>query len=133
MPLSNFLGNIPTVTSLNSAETATEDNLDSTLGHSQTDNTARMCNLLVRPRKPHSLWESTLERAEKITRWEFVDMAELLPEFWSAILPKGAVSPPGTKQGVLQHKRAITDIATWVQCFTYVDLCAVYPTLSSGP
>lgn len=46
MPPSNSLGNIPTVTSFNAAWTATEDNLDSTLGHSQTDNTARMCNLL---------------------------------------------------------------------------------------
>ena len=26
--------------------------------------------------------------AEKITRWEFVEMAELLPEFWSTPSPK---------------------------------------------
>ena len=60
--------------------------------------------------------------AEKITKWEFVDMAELLPEFWS-LSPKdlGTNTPP--RQNNPRCKRAITDIATWIQCFaTYVSV-----------
>ena len=50
-------------------------------------------------------------------------MAELLPEFWSSFLPKDSASPMGTKLGVVRRKRAITDVATWVQCFaTYVSV-----------
>ena len=62
--------------------------------------------------------------AEKITRWEFVDMAELLPECWSSFGPKESVSVPGTRFGGYRRRRAVTDIATWVQCFaTYVSGC----------
>ena len=61
--------------------------------------------------------------AEKITRWEFVDMAELLPECWSSFGPKESVSAPGTRFGGYRRRRAVTDIATWVQCFaTYVSV-----------
>ena len=61
--------------------------------------------------------------AEKITRWEFVDMAELLPECWSSFGPKESVSTPGTRFGGYRRRRAVTDIATWVQCFaTYVSV-----------
>ena len=38
--------------------------------------------------------------AEKITRWEFVEMCKLLPEFWSSFAPKDPTSTLGTKQGV---------------------------------
>ena len=50
-------------------------------------------------------------------------MCELLPEFWSSFAPKDPTSTLGTKQGVSRRKRAITDIATWVQCFaTYISV-----------
>ena len=59
----------------------------------------------------------------KITRWEFVDMAELLPECWSSFGPKESVSTPGTRFGGYRRRRAVTDIATWVQYFaTYVSV-----------
>ena len=55
--------------------------------------------------------------AEKITRWE------LRTECWSSFGPKESVSAPGTRYGGYRHKRAVTDIATWVQCFaTYVSV-----------
>ena len=62
--------------------------------------------------------------AEKIWRWEFVDMAELLPEFWS----RGKDEENSSKQPV-RRTRKVTDIFTWVQCFTaYVSVVATrYP------
>ena len=59
--------------------------------------------------------------AEKIRRWEFVDMSELLPEFWG--LPSLSKSEG---QSTAQHpparrSRKVIDLASWIQCFaTYV-------------
>ena len=50
-------------------------------------------------------------------------MSELLPEFWSLLSPKDSGTTPNLKQGVQRRKRAVTDIATWVQCFaTYISV-----------
>ena len=48
-------------------------------------------------------------------------MAELLPEFWSSLVPKDPGPTPAPRQGGLRRKRAVTDIAAWIQCFaTYI-------------
>lgn len=53
--------------------------------------------------------------AEQIQRWDFVDMAELLPEYWGVV--------PGAKLGAealnakATRKKKVTNILTWVQCF----------------
>ena len=61
--------------------------------------------------------------AERIARWEFTEMTELLPEFWSPLNPGEASPNPATIQGGTRRKRAVTDIATWLQCFaTYTSV-----------
>ena len=56
--------------------------------------------------------------AAKIRRWEFVEMGELLPEFW--IGPR-VVEVELPKERRTSQARNVTDIFTWVQCFgTYV-------------
>ena len=56
--------------------------------------------------------------AEKITRWEFVEMSELLPEFWSSLSTKDPSSSQVGRQCGPRRKRAVTDIATWIQSFS---------------
>ena len=53
-------------------------------------------------------------------------MAELLPEFWSSLAPKDPGPTPALRQGGLRRKRAVTDIATWIQCFAMYTI--VMPT-----
>ena len=56
--------------------------------------------------------------AAKIRRGEFVDMGELLPEFWST--PRDE-DTDGKHDAKARRSRKVTDIHTWVQCFsTYV-------------
>ena len=64
---------------------------------------------------------------EKIMRWDFVEMAKLLPEFWTSTVCKDPTSPSTLRPGMLQQKWAVTDITTWVQCF------ATYTSVMSGP
>ena len=53
--------------------------------------------------------------ARRIRQWEFIDMAELLPEV--QLFGGGKEGKPNS------WKRAVTDIMTWVQCFaTYVSV-----------
>ena len=47
--------------------------------------------------------------AEKIWRWDFVEMSELLQEFWVLA---------GEREGLPRRTRVVADIFTWVQCFT---------------
>ena len=42
--------------------------------------------------------------AEKITRWEFTEMAELLPKFWSPLNPRDTSSIPATAQSGTRRK-----------------------------
>ena len=58
--------------------------------------------------------------AERIRRWEYVEMAELLPELWTAKLE----DPP--KQSAARRKSQVTDLVTWTQCF------AVYVAVMAG-
>ncbi len=51
--------------------------------------------------------------ADKIRRWEFVEMGELLPEFWSG--PKEGESDG--KERRVRHNQKVTDIFTWLQCY----------------
>lgn len=52
--------------------------------------------------------------AAKIRRGDFVEMGELLPEFWSSMRDEG--SDP-RKDQVPRKSRKVTDVFTWVQCF----------------
>ena len=64
------------------------------------------------------------EVAERIQHWEFVDMAELLPEV--------RLSGEERKGKLLQRKpRCATDIITWIQCSrAYVSVLGpAYPTI----
>ena len=50
-------------------------------------------------------------------------MAELLPEFWGSTSGKEASQPSTSRAASARRKRAVTDIATWVQCFaTYISV-----------
>ena len=58
--------------------------------------------------------------ASKIRRGEFVEMGELLPEFWSHT--KGEEGEP-SRETKSRKTRKVTDIFTWIQCFgTYVSV-----------
>ena len=98
-------------------------------------NASLLCNLLPslgQPGQPNQaagiyvgegLLPVPAKLGERITRWEFIEMSELLPEFWSLLSPKDSGTTPNLKQGVQRRKRAVTDIATWVQCFaTYISV-----------
>ena len=60
--------------------------------------------------------------AERIRAWEFMDIGELLPEFWA---PR-----PDEKEGgqasSARHKRPVTELKMWLQCF------AIYVAVISG-
>ena len=62
---------------------------------------------------------------KQICRWEFADMAELLPEFWSlpsVTKPKGH---PSAQPSLSHRSRKVTDLALWVQRFaSYVGVLA---------
>ena len=51
--------------------------------------------------------------AEKIWRWEYVEMGDLLPENGMFRADEGST----TSLGVVRRRRQITDVHTWVQCF----------------
>ena len=61
--------------------------------------------------------------AARIRRGEFVEMGELLPEFWSG--PREDDTDP-RRETKARRSRKVVDIHTWVQCFsTYVATRAV--------
>ena len=71
--------------------------------------------------------------AERIKKWEFVDMAELLPEFWATPGPKESLLSGTPRPAATRRKRVVTDIATWVQCFaTYVSVMSTAHQPSVG-
>ena len=45
-------------------------------------------------------------------------MAELLPEFWGPLSTKDSSPPEASRVATPRRRRAVTDIATWIQCFT---------------
>ena len=58
--------------------------------------------------------------AEKIRGREFIEMSEMLPEFWTqARFDEAESKPPAARR----CRRQVTEIFTWVQCFcTYVSV-----------
>ena len=59
--------------------------------------------------------------ADKILSWAFVDMAEMLPEFW--VDPKA--DDGGSKRSQPRRASQVTDIFTWLQCYSgYVSVLA---------
>ena len=48
--------------------------------------------------------------AKKIMKGDFVEMEELLPELWPVAHHEG--------EGKIRRNRKITDIFTWIQCFS---------------
>ncbi len=52
--------------------------------------------------------------AARIRRGEFVEMGELLPEFWSGATDEDA-GPSREPRG--RRSRKVTDIFTWLQCY----------------
>ena len=60
--------------------------------------------------------------AATIRRGDFVDMGELLSEFWT---PSREDDPQAKAETKSQRARAVQDIYTWLQCFgTYVSVLA---------
>ncbi len=59
--------------------------------------------------------------AKKILNWKYVDMAELLPEFWAD--PK--CEEDASKRSQPRRARQVTEITTWIQCYAcYVSVLA---------
>lgn len=57
--------------------------------------------------------------AAKILRWEYIEIAEILPEFWSG--PKSDEEDP--KRPLHRRPRQVTDIFTWINCYaSYVSV-----------
>ena len=57
--------------------------------------------------------------AAKIRKGEFIEMGELLPEFWS---PRGDKGESG-RETKGRQSRKVTDTFTWLQCFgTYISM-----------
>ena len=109
----------------------------STDAHSPPSLAAAMCNLLSvggdsQSTKLPSLYVGEgfppvpVKLVERIHKWEFVDMAELLPEYWGAAhsLRSEAELTNGNPRPVVKKK--VTDILTWVQCF------AVYTSIMAS-
>lgn len=68
-----------------------------------------------------------LKLAIRIRRHEFVEMAEMLPEFWPVAKPEESDSKKGPSRRVKQ----VTDFQTWLQCFaTY---CGIWGRWSQAP
>ena len=58
--------------------------------------------------------------AAKIRKGEFVEMGELLPEFWSSHREEDT---EGKHEAKVRRSRKVTDISTWLQCFgSYVSV-----------
>ena len=51
---------------------------------------------------------------EKIYKWEFVDVAEMLPEFWGTVQNLRGAASQGNPWPMAKK---VTDIMSWVLCF----------------
>ncbi len=59
--------------------------------------------------------------ASRIQAWEFVEMAELLPEFWAQKADREGAQHPSAGR----RKCPVTELNTWMQCFVvYVGVMA---------
>ena len=96
--------------------------------HSAPSVAAAMCNLLSvggdsQSSKLPGLYVGEglppvpVKLVERIHKWEFVDMAELLPEYWGStqsVRPESELTQ-GHPRPVTKKK--VTDILSWIQCF----------------
>ena len=63
--------------------------------------------------------------ADRIRKWEYIDMSELLPEYWGQMSLKPAETLNGAQQPTARRPRKVTEITSWVQCFaSYVGVLA---------
>ena len=60
--------------------------------------------------------------ANRIRRREFVDMAEMLPEFW----PIAQAEEGDKKKPRIRKPKQVTDFHTWLQCFAIY--CSIHNT-----
>ncbi len=59
--------------------------------------------------------------AAKILKWEFVEMAEMLPEYWPGAKPDEDIA----KRAPARRPCQVTDIFTWIQCYaSYISVLA---------
>ncbi len=66
-----------------------------------------------------------LKLAEKIRRWEFIEMAEPLPEHWGQVPGGKPDDEQGGQRPPSRRKRKVTDIVSWSQWFAiYVRILA---------
>ncbi len=49
---------------------------------------------------------------DRIADWKFIDMAELLPEFWALLCGE-----EDSKKAASRRPKQVTDFHTWLQCF----------------
>ena len=57
----------------------------------------------------------------KITSWQFMEMSELLPEYWPV------AREDGSKKASTRRPKVIDDFDTWLQCFAlYVGVLGTY-------
>ncbi len=53
--------------------------------------------------------------AARIVKWDFVEMQELLPEFWSDT--KGGETTGKSSGSWGKGKKSVQNIQVWIQCF----------------
>ena len=58
-----------------------------------------------------------LKLVESIHKWAFIDMAELLPEYWGTAHSSRVETELTQGNSWLGSKKKVTDILTWAQCF----------------
>ncbi len=55
---------------------------------------------------------------DRIVEWKFVDMAELLPEYWALLRGED-----DSKKAAVRRPKQVTDFHTWLQCFALTVVC----------
>ncbi len=131
MPPARSLGEIPTIQPAIADPTS-----GMTTGVAPDMTAAMMANLLPITTLPSATKSSGIyigegippvpeKLAGKIRRWEFVDMAELLPELWGSSPAKSDEVSGSQQPATGRKKRKISDIWMWLQSYAlYVGVMA---------
>lgn len=83
-------------------------------GGSQNKNPGHVCGRGV-PSDP-------IKVSRRIQAWEFVDMVELLSEFWTQKNGRGQAQPVSANR----RKHPVTEVNAWLQCFSvYVGVMSI--------
>ena len=53
---------------------------------------------------------------EKVRKWQYVDMAELLPDLWA--IPKATSNTAAQKNHLAHRKQLTTNFTKWLQCYS---------------